>query len=80
MDNDNKNVPFIYWLRVESSTNSWDVLYRGIRPIFHVYLPVGGISNGRKIRVQALIEDTLGAQAIGLDRYVFTLFRFLFLN
>ena len=70
MDDDNANSPLIYWLRFQTSTGSWDILYRGIRNSVSVYLPVGDSKQQGKLRLQILIEDIHGAQSVGLERFV----------
>ena len=69
-DSDNIDTPLIFLLKVQSATGSWAIVYRGIRSVISVYLPVGNSNTDRKLSLQVLIEDTYGAQAIGLERFV----------
>ena len=69
-DSDNDNSPLLYWLKFQDSSGSWNVLYRGIRSIVGVYLPIGDASQQSKLRLQVLIEDVYGAQTVGLERYM----------
>ena len=70
VDSDNNDSPLLYWLNFQDSSGSWNVLYRGIRSNVGVFLPVGDASQQGKLRLQVLIEDVYGAQAIGLERYM----------
>lgn len=70
MDSDNTNSPLIYWLRFQTSTASWDILYRGIRNSVSVYLPVGDSNQQGELLLQILVEDIHGALTVGLERFV----------
>ena len=66
-DEDNKNSPFIYWVTLRNEEGKRNILLRGIQSSGSVDLPPGKNVDDWKVMVQVLVEDSLGALAIGFD-------------
>ncbi len=67
-DDHNVQNPLIYRLVVINADQSSDILYRGIQSKRSFQLPIGEKNNNRELQIQILVEDTLGAVAIGLRK------------
>ena len=75
-DEDNIGSPFLYQLNSQGTHGSWDILYRGTQSSRALNLPMGDSKNDGRLRLQILVEDSYGAFATGLERFVLPGFTF----